>query len=38
MACRMCLGEQRSVCSMLYPIAVVLLILWLHGLVGRRSL
>jgi len=24
--------------SMLYTIAVVLLILWLHGLVGRRPL
>jgi hypothetical protein len=34
MACR----EQRSVHSMLYTITVVLLILWLHGLVGRRSL
>ena len=30
--------EQRSVYSMLYTIAVVLLILWFYALVGRRPL
>jgi hypothetical protein len=30
--------EHRSVHSMLYTIAVVLFILWLHALVGRRPI
>jgi hypothetical protein len=30
--------EQLSVQAMLYAIAVVLLVLWFHALIGRRPL